>query len=178
MTQCCVNDSIPEVDTHQIILDCIWKCIGQFFIKIFDLGARRGAELWITLYISLEYFRIYFLLRKHSTFRHLLCFRKVFLECGISLALSVLFFNFLVHFSCFLFVASLYSRTTARTHGRTHASFIALTRENDNTVVALSRYPTFGTIFSGCWEFQIKRMTYPMTILHLYSTCRYIFFIF
>ena len=70
-----------------------------------------------------------------------------------SLAPSVLFFTFLVH-SCFLFIASLYSLTGARTHGRTHAPFIALITRKDEDTVPLSLY--LGTLLSvpfsrGLW---------------------------
>ena len=90
----------------------------------------------------------------HSTFRHSLYFRKAFSECGISLESSVLFFTFLVRFLVFLlFCHWIHTRTPARVihctnnypWGRKHCFFIAL-----------SGYPTFGTIFSGCRGFQIK----------------------
>ena len=67
-------------------------------------------------------------------------FPEVFLECGLSLAPSVLFFIFLIHFIVFFLLRyCMHARThalkRARTHGRTHASAIALiTREDVNTV--------------------------------------------
>ena len=77
-------------------------------------------------------------LRTRSTFRRSLCFWKVFLECGISLVSSVLFFT-CIH-------ARMDALTGARTHGRMHASFIALITREDKNTVFISLY--LGTLLS------------------------------
>ena len=75
----------------------------------------------------------------------------MFSECGISLVPLVLFFTFIAHFVVFFLFrhciqARKHALTGARTHGRTHASFIALIAREDENTVSLSLY--LGTLLS------------------------------
>ena len=49
------------------------KCVGQFFIKTFDLGAGGGAELWITLYNKL-FSCNYDIVNKNLRYSYIYCF--------------------------------------------------------------------------------------------------------
>ena len=107
-------------------------------------------------------------LRTHSTFRRFLCFRKVFSECQVCAHTEPeMFYFYFLFFVVLLFKsfnrtwrcthASTHARTLPCTHGRTHTYFIALiTWEGNCFYIALSGYPTFGTIFLGCRGFHIK----------------------
>ena len=91
--------------------------------------------------------RCYASLRRRSTFRYLLCFRKVFLECGM----SVLFFTFLVLLNVFFLLhhcvhSRAHALTVACTHNDTRALIISLITPEDENTVFISLY--LGTLLS------------------------------